>query len=145
MSYMLPDTGSLPPNSKATSSLQSELEITRLHKEIERLKLSITHLGDEVLSLKGEARSYREEVASLNCRLQMLESQALKDTPALIVGREVRLRYLEHHRQRMGRSISKQGHECIKAGDRAAHRGRPVVDAMLCLMELMRDHEVLWN
>jgi hypothetical protein len=77
----------------------------------------------------------------LNHRLQTLELQALQDTPALIVGREVRLRYLEHHRQRMGRTIGKQGYDRIKAGGRAAHRGRPMVDAILCLTGLMRDHE----
>jgi hypothetical protein len=39
----------------------------------------------------------------------------------------------------MGRSIGKQGHKCIKARDRAAHCKRPVMDVMLCLMELMWD------
>jgi hypothetical protein len=61
--------------------------------------------------------------------------------PSPIVGREVRLRYLEHHRQRMGRAIGKQGYERIKDGDRAVHRGRPMVDALLCLTGLMSDHE----
>jgi len=135
------DTGSPPQNSKATSSLQSGPELTRLNEEIDGLRLSNLLLRDEVSSLKAEARSYCEEVASLNRRLQTLDSQALQDTPALIVGREVRLRYLERHRQRMGRAIGKQGYERIKAGDRAAHRGRPMVDAMLCLTGLMLDHE----
>lgn len=61
MSYMPPDTVSLPQNSKPISSLQSECEITRLKKEIEHLKLSNIHLGDEVSSLKNEAHSYCEE------------------------------------------------------------------------------------
>src|SRR6202035_5872086 len=100
-----------------------ELEIILLNGAIDRFKLSNILLRDEVSSLKAEARSYCEEVASLNRRLQTLDSQALQDTPALIVGREVRLRYLERYRQRMGRAIGKQGYERIKAGDRAAHRG----------------------
>jgi hypothetical protein len=103
--------------------------------------LSNLLLRDEISSLKAEARPYCKEVTSLNRRLQTLESQALQDTPALIVGREVRLRYLERHLQRMGHTIGKQGYERIKAGGRAAHRGRPMVDAMLCLTELMRDRE----
>ena len=134
----LPGAGSPPQNSKATSSLQHERELTRLNDEIDRLKMSNLLLCDEVSSLKAEARSYCEEIASLNGRL---DAQVLQDTPAMIVGREVRLRYLERHRQHMGRAIGKQGHDRIKAGDRAAHRGRPVMDAMLCLTGLMQDHE----
>jgi len=139
MGSPLPDTP--PPNSKATSSLQNEREIARLNEEIDCLKLSNLLLRDEVSSHKAAARSYCEEVDSLNHRLQTLESQALRDTSAQVVGHEVRLRYLERYRQRMGRAIGKQGHERIKAGDRAAHRGRPVVDAMLCLTGLMKDHK----
>lgn len=112
-----------------------------MNEEIDRLKLSNILLRDEVSSFKAEARSYREEVTSLNRRIQALEAQTLRDTPALVVGREVRLRYLEHHRQRMGRAIGKHGWESIKAGDRAAHRGRPMVDAILCVTGLMTDHE----
>lgn len=141
MSSTLPDTSSPHPPSKAASSLQSERELTYLNEEIDRLKLSNLLLRDEISSLKAEAHSYCKEVVSLNGRLQALESQVLQDTPALIVGREVRLRYLERYRQRMGRAIGRQGYECIKAGDRAAHCGRPVADAMLCLTGLMQDHE----
>ncbi|MCJ1244318.1 hypothetical protein MMC30_001516, partial [Trapelia coarctata] len=43
-----------------------------------------------------------------------------------------RLRYLEKHRQRTGQRLSPLSYARIKAGDRAAHRGRPVVDALLC-------------
>jgi hypothetical protein len=130
---------STPPDNGSNSQVTSEL--ARLNEEIDRLQLSNLLLRDEISSLKAEAHSYCEEVALCNRRLQTLESQVLKDTPALIVGREVRLRYLEHHRQRMGRAIGKQGYERIKAGSRAAHRGRPMVDAMLCLTGLMSDHE----
>jgi DNA repair exonuclease SbcCD ATPase subunit len=103
----LPNTGSPPPNFKATSSLQSECELSRLNEKIDHLKLANLLLRDDISSLKAEARSYCEEVSSLNRRLQTLESQALQDSPALIVGREVRLRYLERHRQHIGRAIGK--------------------------------------
>jgi DNA repair exonuclease SbcCD ATPase subunit len=95
------------PDTEPTSSLQNEHEFTH---EIDRLKLSNLLLRDQVSLIKAEARSYCDEITSLNRRLQTLESQALQDTPALIVGREVRLRYLEHHRQRMGHAI-KQGYD----------------------------------
>jgi len=141
MSSTLPDPGSPPPSSISTSSIQRELEIILLNGAIDRFKLSNILLRDEVSSLKAEARAYCEEVASLSRRLQTLESQALQNEAALTVGREVRLRYLERYRQRMGRTIGKHGYDRIKAGDRAAHRGRPITDAIICLTGLMQDHE----
>ena len=42
----------------------------------------------------------------------------------------------------MGRGIGKLGYDRIKRGDRAAQRGRPVVDALLCLTGLVKDREV---
>ena len=42
----------------------------------------------------------------------------------------------------MGKRIGMLGYERIKCGDRAAHRGRPVVDALLCLTGLISDCEV---
>lgn len=64
--------------------------------------------------------------------------------PALEVGREVRLRFLEAHRLQMGKAKKhlQQSRERIKSGDRAAHRGRPVVDAWLCLTGEMSDRAV---
>ena len=58
------------------------------------------------------------------------------------IGKEVRLRYLERYRQRTGKGIGELGYERIKCGDRAAHRGRPVVDALLWLTGLITDREV---
>lgn len=78
-------------------------------------------------------------MSSLNRAVQDLKVQAFQETPARIIGTEVRL---ECHRQRMGKAIGKVGYERIKCGDRAAHRGRPVVDALLCLTGLVRDHDV---
>lgn len=42
----------------------------------------------------------------------------------------------------MGRGKSKFDEARIKCGNRAAHRGRPVVDALLCLTGLMDDDKV---
>ncbi|KAL8700702.1 MAG: hypothetical protein Q9201_005308 [Fulgogasparrea decipioides] len=122
------------------SGLQEELAQTR--KEIEKLETEKLLQGDEIRALKAEARSYEDEVRLLNDKIQRLEEQTLLETPAKMIGKEVRLRYLERHRQRIGRSIGKLGYERIKCGDRAAHRGRPVVDAWLCLTGLMPDREV---
>ena len=88
------------------------------------------------------ARSYAAHSCNINGKFQSLEEQALQETPAGNIGKEVRLRYLERHRQRMGRGIGKLGYERIKCGDRAAHRGRPMVDALLWLTGLITDREV---
>ena len=122
------------------SDLQDEL--TRMREEIEKLQVEKLLQGDEIRALKAESQSYQDELRSLNGKVQSLEEQALQEKPAWIIGKEVRLRYLEQHRQRMGRNIGKPGYERIKCGDRAAHRGRPVVDALLCLTGHITDHAV---
>lgn len=113
-----------------------------MRREIEKLETEKQLQQDEIRALKAEARSYQDELRSLNGKVQNLEKQALLETPARNIGKEVRLRYLERHRQRMGRGIGKLGYERIKCGDRAAHRGRPVVDALICLTGLITDREV---
>ena len=123
---------------------ESELrnELAQMRGEIEKLETEKLLQRDEIRALKAEARSYQDELSSLTDRVQSLEEQALQATPATDIGKEVRLRYLERHRQRMGRGIGQLGYDRIKRGDRAAHRGRPVVDAMLCLTGLVKDREV---
>ena len=110
--------------------------------EIEKLETEKLLQRDEIRALKVEARSYQEELSSLSGKVQSLEEQASQEAPATNIGKEVRLRYLERHRQRMGRNIGKLGYDRIKRGDRAAHRGRPVVDALLCLTNLITDRGV---
>ena len=122
------------------SDLQDEL--AQMKREIEKLETEKLLQRDEIRALKAEAQSYRDELMSLNGKVQRLEDQALQETSAGNIGKEVRLRYLERYRQRMGRGIGKLGYERIKCGDRAAHRGRPVVDALLCLTGLITDREV---
>ena len=123
---------------------ESELrnELAQMRGEIEKLETEKLLQRDEIRALKAEARSYQDELRSLTDRVQSLEEQALQETPATDIGKEVRLRYLERHRQHMGRGIGKLGYDRIKRGDRAAHRGRPVVDALLCLTGLVKDREV---
>ena len=126
------------PNSSDTPSLQDARP--RLDGVVSRLEMDNLAQRDEICALKAAARSYEEEISSLHQKIQDVEAQALQDRLTTNVGREVRLRYLERHRLRMGRSIGKLGHDRIKCGDRAAHRGRPVVDAILCLTGSIRDH-----
>ncbi len=109
---------------------------------MEKLEMENEFRGDEVSALKAEVRSYKNELNSQGDKAQSLEKQVLQDAPATNIGKEVRLCYLEHHRLRMGKGIGKLGHERIKCGDRAAHRGRPVVDAIICLTGLTTDREV---
>ena len=117
-------------------------ELARMRGEIEKLETEKLLQRDEIRALKAEARSYQDELSSLTGRVQSLEEQALQDAPTTNIGKEVRLRYLERHRQRMGRGIGKLGYDRIKSGDRAAHSGRPVVDAVLCLTDLITDRGV---
>ncbi|KAL8724915.1 MAG: hypothetical protein Q9166_007678 [cf. Caloplaca sp. 2 TL-2023] len=127
-------------NSRKDSGLQDEL--AQMRAKIEKLETEKLLRGDEIRALKAETLSYQDELRSLNGKVQCLVEQALQETPIGNIGKEVRLRYLERHRQRMGKGIGKLGYERIKCGDRAAHRGRPVVDALLCLTGLMTDREV---
>lgn len=122
------------------SDLQAEL--AQMRRQIEKLETEKLLQRDEIRALKAEARSFQDELSSLAGRVQSLEAQALQEKPAKNIGKEVRLRFLERHRQRMGRGIGLLGRERIKCGDRAAHRGRPVVDALLCLTDLISDREV---
>ncbi|KAL9043257.1 MAG: hypothetical protein Q9214_003551 [Letrouitia sp. 1 TL-2023] len=121
-----------------SADLQKELE--QMRKKIEKLEMEKLLQGDEIQSLKAETRSYLDELELLSSKVQILEDEPLQETGT--IGKEVRLRYLEKHRQRRGSDIGQVGLERIKCGDRAAHRGRPVVDALLCLDELITDHEV---
>ena len=120
-------------------------ELAQMRRENEKLSMEKLLQADEIRALKAEVRSYQDEIRSLNSQVQTLEERALQETPARNIGQEVRLRFLEKHRLRIGRSIGKRGYERIKSGDRAAHRGRPVVDALLCLTGLITDREVYSN
>lgn len=112
-----------------------------LRGEVRRLRTENEQQSDEINALKSEAKSYKNQ-------LERLRNQVLQETLAKEIGEQVRFRYLERHRQRMlrdsemGRGIGKLGYDRIRCGDRAAHRGRPVVDALLCLDGLRTDREV---
>ena len=128
-----------------TQTSNPQGERIQLQREVERLKTEIQLQRDEIRALKSEARSYQDELLSLNDKIQSLEEQSFQENQTGDIGKQVRLRYLERHRQRMGRGIGKLSSERIRSGDRAAHRGRPVVDALLCLNGLMTDPEVYKN
>jgi len=134
----------IPPPSQTPDSRRSSSELTRLRDKIENLKFSHLLQRDELRALKAQVASYQDEIASMNRRLQQAyEDQLWNDeAPALAVGRDVRLRFLERHRLRLKRSTFDSARQRIKAGDRAAHRGRPVADAMLYVEGLMQDQEV---
>ena len=101
-------------------------QVKNMTQELESLRSIKEQQGDEIRALKGEVRSYLEESKSTNL---------LHDMPIMDVGKEIRLRYLAKHRLDMEKNISKASrdnlHAYIKAGDRAAHRGRPLADAWL--------------
>ena len=127
-------------NPQEQSDLRAELE--RMKKKVELLEFENQRQKDEISLLKSSVKSHEETLESLNTHIHTLTSQATQDAPFKTIGREVRLRYLENHRRKMNRSIGIAGRERIKCGDRAAHRGRPVPDALLCLTRAITDGEV---
>lgn len=116
--------------------------LARTTKAVEQLEMDKLLQRDEICALKAQARSYQSEISLLSRRVQEMEAQARQDAPVTNVGRQVRLRYLELHRQRMGRPREEVDYDRIKCGNRAAHRGRPVVDALLCLTDSVHYDEV---
>ena len=125
-----------------TQTSNPQGERIQLRREVARLNTENQKQSDEINALKTEAESYQNELMCLKREVQSLERQALQQNLAGEIGKQVRFRYLERHRQRMGRGIGSLGHERIRCGDRAAHRGRPVVDALLCLTGFRTDREV---
>lgn len=117
-------------------------KLARMTEVVQQLRMDKILQRDEIYSLRAEARSFQKEINSLTCKTQDMDAQTLQDAAATNVGREVRLRYLELHRQRMGKGTDKVDYDLVKRGNRAAHRGRPVADAWLCLTGLMRGDEV---
>ena len=113
-----------------------------MRRKMSKLEAEKQFQADEIRALKAETRSYQAELRSLNDKIQTQQQQTLQETFAREIGTQVRLRYLEQHRQRMGKGIGKLGYDRIKCGDRAAHRGQPVVDALLCLTGQMTDADV---
>ena len=127
-------------NSQEASDLREEL--ARAKQRIKELEIESQKQKDQILALKDSAESHEKTLQSLNTQIDTLTSQAIQDAPFKTIGEEVRLRFLENHRRKMNRNIGAVGKDRIKRGDRAAHRGRPVPDALLCLSGLITDHEV---
>ena len=117
-------------------------QIKNMKQEMKKAEQDKILRLDEKLALKAEARSYQEEILKLKSKVHDLKQKNLRDTPAKNIGKEVRIRYLERHRQKMGRPIGKAGYDRIKSGDRAAHRGKPVVDAWLYETHQVSDQDV---
>ena len=117
-------------------------ELAQMKKRVEKLEFENQNQKDEIRDLNLKVGTYDFYIYSVNNDIYTLTSQATQDAPFKSIGQEVRLRYLEKHRQRLNRPIGFLGRERIKRGDRAAHRGRPVPDALLCLTGVITDREV---
>ena len=95
------------------------------------LEAEVESLRDEIRYLKADQRAKDRELDTARQQLQIFQLNALQEAPAIQIGTEVRMRYLELYRRRMGLPPSNSGNDAKKSGDRAAHRGRPLVDAWL--------------
>jgi hypothetical protein len=109
-----------------------QAEVARMKQEMNNMILGKEQQQDEIRALKVEARSYLTELEASGPKAQEIEK----------IGKEVRMRFLECHRRRMGKPIGGAGHAHIKSGDRAAHRGRPLADAWLYGNHQRSDPEV---
>ena len=127
--------------------------------ELRWLKQSLRNHEDTIDSLRGEIANLRtannvlhddlrhrnsaeDTLARQEVELAKLHGTATQEEPIKAIGREVRLRFLESHKHRNSfrsynhrRSKSEQqlSEDRMKAGNRAAHRGRPIPDAYLCV------------
>src|SRR5438045_6405585 len=100
-------------------------------KRIAALELEAECLRDELQSLKADARSKECELNAARDIIRALQQKGLLKEQAARIGKEIRMRFLEKHRLRMNLKVTAIGHGHIKTGHRAAHRGRPLVDALL--------------
>lgn len=102
-----------------------------------RTHLKAISIDDEIRELRRKLRSSEAQAQQLQERVDKLETDVQEHAAAFEIGKEVRLRYLENYRRRTlvgtGRGIGSLAFQRIKSGDRAAHRGRPVVDSWLCI------------
>src|SRR5437667_10909724 len=78
---------------KEIQDLQADIE--RMRQELNTIKMEKELERDEVCALKAETRSYRAELEASGLRAEGMEK----------IGKEVRVRFLENHRQRMGKRI----------------------------------------
>ncbi|PVH92900.1 hypothetical protein DM02DRAFT_259815 [Periconia macrospinosa] len=114
-----------------------------LLQQFAALKLDNQNVRDEMRSVKADARSKEDTIRDLEQQIQSLKTdlkskddilRALEqkvplEVQAAKIGKDVRMRYLEEHRRRMGSKNIQHGR--FKAGNHAAHRGRALVDALL--------------
>ncbi|MCJ1241411.1 hypothetical protein MMC14_009416 [Varicellaria rhodocarpa] len=126
-------------------SYNEELERSKSRTKVQESKSSkdpsTTNLSqkDELRAWKAKSRSLSKELEKSRSKVRELEAIIQRDTPAIEIGRDVRLRYLESHR-RNTKSI--YGMDVIKAGNRAAHRAKPIADAWLYTTKQRHDPPV---
>src|SRR5436853_6838957 len=85
-------------------NLQAEVE--RMRRQINNMILGKEQQQDEIRALKVEARSYLTELETSGSKAQEIEK----------IGKEVRMRFLECHRRRMGKPIGGATYAHIKSG-----------------------------
>lgn len=120
---------SLRAKNDLIEDLQSQ--IAKLNQELKIIKLNKMLQRNEIYVLKTEAQSYQKELGKSKFKAQNLKTKSLQETSANNIGKEVRIRYFERHRQTMGKSIDKVDYDHIKFEDRAAHRERSLVNTWL--------------
>jgi len=115
--------------------------IEELQARVANMEQEMELKRDEICSLRAEVKSYYEELATLNSKFEELKKKS-RSSLLTDIGKEVRMRYLENHRRKMRGSLGRADYSHIKSGDRAAHRGRPLVDAYLYETHQRSDPEV---
>ena len=99
-------------------------------------------VGMEAEEARMEAEEIKWQAEVEDSEVERLKRKAKASDPITTIGRDVRRRYMEHCLEKRGRHIGQRGVEWIKSGDRAAHRGQPIADAMLCANDYERNKEI---
>lgn len=119
-----------------------EVTITSLDEQLDVTKRLFAECSRDLRAAKAED-SLADEVPKLDLKISELQAAAEEEHEIKKAGHEVRLRFLENHRRyNMNRKPPTDTVDRIKAGNRAAHRGRPVADALLCVHGDFRDAAV---
>ena len=88
-------------------------EPSQTRRKISNLESQTQLQADEIRALKAETRSYQAELRSLTDKIQTQRLQTLHETSVREIGTQVRLRYLEQHRQRIGKPIGALGYSRV--------------------------------
>jgi hypothetical protein len=110
--------------------LRLQLEHYTLKANFQSYEERICIQDSEIAALKGDLVKTQRKLAAKNVKFEA--HQHFED-----IGRDIRMRFLT--KVKKGNQQGPEREEIIHAGSRAAHRGRPIADAILCVFGYFND------